>query len=119
MAPPTILADDERARVDPSRRCYKMADMQTADDFAPYIGKTFRAEGRHHALTFVTLDARDHAPGSAMRKPFTLILRGPHADVLPEGFYRFTIDAGPSFDLYIIPVHTAGRDHQDYQIVFN
>jgi hypothetical protein len=24
-----------------------------------------------------------------------------------------------SFDLYLIPIHTPSRDHQDYQIVFN
>ena len=30
-----------------------------------------------------------------------------------------TFEDGASFDLHVIPVHTASRDHQDYQVVFN
>ena len=29
------------------------------------------------------------------------------------------LDGGASFDLYLIPIHTPSREHQDYQIVFN
>jgi hypothetical protein len=38
---------------------------------------------------------------------------------LPEGIYHVVIDDGPAFDLYIIPIHTMSREHQDYQVVVN
>ena len=36
-----------------------------------------------------------------------------------RGDVSITFEDGASFDLYIIPVHTPSRDHQDYQVVFN
>ena len=33
--------------------------------------------------------------------------------------YAITFEDGAGFDLYLIPIHTPSRDHQDYQIVFN
>ena len=53
------------------------------------------------------------------RQPFTLILRGPPDDVLPEGLYDVAVEDGPEFALYIIPIQTMSRDRQDYQVVFN
>jgi hypothetical protein len=29
------------------------------------------------------------------------------------------VEGGPSFTLYVIPVHTPARDRQDYQAAFN
>jgi hypothetical protein len=98
----------------------EMATLLTEQDFTPHVGKVFRPTGQHHALTLVTVDAREQSGWkTAPRKPFSLILRGPTGDVLPQGYYRFAIDDGPSFDLYIMPIHTSSRDHQDYQVVFN
>lgn len=95
-------------------------DQLTAEDFAPSLGKMFRPAGSDLELTLATLDQREH-PGweAAARKPFALILRGPAAPILPEGFHRIAIESGPTLVLYVIPIFTAGRDHQDYQIVFN
>jgi hypothetical protein len=39
--------------------------------------------------------------------------------VLPEGLYTFDVENGPSFELYVMPIHTPARDRQDYQSSFN
>lgn len=97
-----------------------MDQVLTAADFAPHLGKVFRAEGQPQALTFITLHEPKRADWPAgMRPPFTLILRGEPNPVLPEGLYRFAVEDGPNFDLYIIPIHTPSRDYQDYQIAFS
>jgi len=77
-----------------------MADILTAEYFAPHVGKALRPAGQHRVLTLVKLDAREH-PGwdAAPRKPFSLILRGAPGDVLPEGLYTCTIDDGPGVEL--------------------
>lgn len=97
-----------------------MDQVPTAADFAPHLGKVFRAEGHPFALKFVTLNDRPRPDWPAdMRQPFILILRGESSPILAEGSYRFAIEDGPSFELYIMPVHTPSRDYQDYQIAFN
>jgi hypothetical protein len=96
-----------------------MTDAPDSASFAPYIGKSvILPDG--HALTLVAVDQRDaHAPGTAMRTPFSLKLRGPPAPIVPEGMHRLVFDDGAGFELYLIPVHTPSRDRQDYQVVFN
>jgi len=97
-----------------------MAETFCAEDFAPFVGKTFQAAGHPQLLTLVTLETREPAGWAATpRKPFSLILRGPYGDVVPEGFYRFTADRQRDFELYMIPIQTASREYQEYQIVFN
>ena len=97
-----------------------MAEELCADDFAPFIGKAFQPAGHPQSLTLVTLDTPQYAGwDSASRKPFSLILRGPSGNVVPEGFYRFTADGQRDFELYLVPIQTASREHQDYQIAFN
>jgi hypothetical protein len=54
-----------------------------------------------------------------LRQPFNLIFRGPADDVMAEGFCTLAVDGGPSFDLYIIPIHTPSQDCQNYQVAFN
>jgi hypothetical protein len=96
-----------------------MSDNVSAEHFAPYLGKTFRPAGWDVSLTFVKLERHETGGEETPRKPFTLILRGSRDKLLPEGYYRFAIDDGPDFDLYIIPIHTPSRSHQDYQVAFN
>lgn len=97
-----------------------MADMPQAEDFTPFINKTFQPAGQPASLTLVEVIASDGAGWqAASRKPFYLILRGPQHDVLPEGLYRFVVDSEAEFELYISPVQTKTRGHQDYQIAFN
>ena len=96
-----------------------MADILTADDFAPLTGKTFRAEGQPQSLALVKVDRHPGTGLAGAREPFTLILRGPRDDLLREGQYHFAAEGGASFELYIIPIYTPARSHQDYQVVFN
>jgi len=96
-----------------------MTDEPSAASFMPHIGKTVSlADG--HTLILVAVDQRiGHAPEAAMRAPFSLKLRGSPAPIVPEGMHRLVFEDGTGFELYLIPVHTLSRDHQDYQIVFN
>jgi hypothetical protein len=97
-----------------------MSKQLTAEDFRPYIGKRFIPQGQQRVLRLVSIDTK-RFPGSETlpREPFILLLDGPSGDVLPEGQYDFAIEGGPSFELYISPVHTVARDRQNYQAVFN
>jgi hypothetical protein len=92
-----------------------MTDAASPETFAPYIGKAISL-GDGQTLTLAAVDRhKSPAAGGA----FTLLLRGPPAPIAPEGMHRITLEGGASFDLYLIPIHTPSRDHQDYQIVFN
>lgn len=96
-----------------------MPETLNAEDFAPFVGKTFQAEGHPQSLTLVTLHTPTAGGAGTGRAPFSLILRGPPGAIVPEGFYRFTADGRQDFELYMMPIQTASREHQDYQIVFN
>ena len=92
-----------------------MTEGASAEIFAPYIGKAISLDGGP-TLTLVAVGRhKSPTPDGA----FTLVLRGAPAPIAPEGMHRVTLEGGASFDLYLIPVHTVSRDHQDYQIVFN
>ena len=92
-----------------------MTDEANAETFAPYIGKAVSLNDGP-TLTLVAVDRhKSSPPGGA----FTLLLRGAPTPIAPEGVHRITLEGGASFDLYLIPIHTPSRDHQDYQIVFN
>ena len=97
-----------------------MTDRPTAEMFAPHVGKEFRPSGQPHVLVLVSIDAKS-GPGweSASQAPFSILLRGPRGDVLPEGYYVFAIEGGNDADFYIAPIYTPNRAHQDYQAVFN
>jgi hypothetical protein len=98
-----------------------MDKVLTAEDFEPHVGKTFRFKGTRHAfpLDHIHRDDRPRPPG-LKRQPFILIFRGPkEADVLPEGPYMCSIEGGPSFSIYVMPIFTPQPDRQDYQAVFN
>ena len=97
-----------------------MSGMLTAADFVAHVGKIITPKGQHRTLTLISVDTTRQAGWDDMpRQPFTLILRGPPGDVLPEGLYDVAVEDGPEVSLYIIPVYTASRDRQDYQVVFN
>ena len=99
-----------------------MAEDLTPEHFTPHVNKTFRVRNGRHSLTLTAVEQRrreDWEGELGLRQPFNLIFRGPPGDVLPEGFYTLAVDSGPSFDLYVIPVHTPARDRQNYQAAFN
>jgi hypothetical protein len=99
-----------------------MAELLTPEDFRPHIDKAFRVRGGRHSLTLAEVQARilsETERQAVLRQVFNLIFRGPPGDVLTEGIYTLEVDDGPSFELYVMPIHTPTRDRQDYQAAFN
>ncbi len=94
----------------------------TADHFQPHIGKGFKVKDGRHELTLTRVDLRRLEPHETTlfeRTPFTLIFSGPPRDVLPAGMHTLEVAAGPSFDIYVMPILTPVASRQDYQSVFN
>jgi hypothetical protein len=99
-----------------------MTERPTAETFLPHVDKTFRVVGGRHALTLKNIDVghREERERKVLPfQPFNLIFSGPPGDVLAEGLYTLEVDGGPSFELYVMPIHTPERDRQDYQSLFN
>lgn len=99
-----------------------MTENFAPEHFLPHVDKPVQVEGWPHTLTLTAVDMRrreDWEKKIMPRQPFTVLFRGPPGAVLPEGFHAFQIEGGPSFKLYVMPVHTPQRDRQDYQAVFN
>ena len=58
--------------------------------------RSITPKGQPVALTLVSVDINPKAGWDDMpRQPFTLILRGPPGDVLPEGLYDVAVEDGP------------------------
>ena len=97
------------------------AQRLEAEHFEPHIGKTFRFEGARLVLTLDRVIREGASPlRGSKRQPFTLIFRAPKArEVLCEGFYACEVEGGPSFSLYVAPIHSPAPNRQDYQAVFN
>jgi hypothetical protein len=97
-----------------------MTELLMAQHFLPHVEKIFRVQGGRHELTLTRIDQRRREEGEiGERDPFNLIFRGPPGDVLSEGVYTLNVERGPSFELYMMPIQTAGRDRQNYQAAFN
>ena len=96
-----------------------MSDAINAETFTRYVGRPASlAHGQ--ALTLVAVDLhRSPRPHAAPGESFSLILRGAVAPIVSEGLHQLAFEDGARFELYLIPIHTAARDHQDYQVVFN
>jgi hypothetical protein len=96
-----------------------MSDTISAETFAPHVGRPASlANGQ--ALTLVAVDAhRSPRPDAAPGTSFSLLLRGAAAPIVSEGLHQLTFEDGATYELYLIPIHTSSRDHQDYQVVFN
>jgi hypothetical protein len=96
-----------------------MSDAINAETFAPYVGRpTSLANG--HALTLVAVHLhRSPRPNTGSATSFSLLLRGAASPIVSEGLHRLAFEDGASFELYLIPIHTPSREHQDYQVVFN
>jgi hypothetical protein len=100
----------------------QMTEQLTPEHFRPHVTKLFRVQGGRHGLTLAEVDARVLSEAEREmfpRQPFSLIFRGPPADLLPEGVHTLEVDGGGSFTIYVMPIHTPARDRQDYQAVFN
>jgi hypothetical protein len=98
-----------------------MIEYLSAEDFLPHVNKGFAVKNGRHALVLTRVEQPrlgDRGEGE-LRAPFILIFRGPPGDVLAEGLYTLDVEGGPSFELYVMPIHTPARDRQDYQSSFN
>jgi hypothetical protein len=89
--------------------------------FKPHVGKIVRFKGTRYAFPLAEIVSdRKRLPGWVKRRPFTLIFHGPRErDVLPEGHYECEFEGGPTYGIYVSPIHTPWPDRQDYQAVFN
>jgi hypothetical protein len=99
-----------------------MSDPLTPNDFVPHVNRVFRVNGGMHAFTLARVEQRRRGDAEGelkFRAPFNLIFSGPPNPVLREGMYTLEVEGGPSFELYVMPVHTPARDRQDYQVSFN
>ena len=99
-----------------------MAELLTADVFTLHVDKEFRAPEWPFPLVLQRVDTRrleEWETELFRREPFNLIFRGPPREVIREGFYTVSVQDGPSFGLYIMPIQTLQRDRQNYQAVFN
>ncbi|MGC2784780.1 MAG: hypothetical protein WA397_13315 [Roseiarcus sp.] len=96
-----------------------MSDTINAETFAPHVGRPASlANGQ--ALTLVAVDLhRSPRPNTAPGTSFSLLLRGAAAPIVSEGLHQLTFEDSANFEVYLIPIHTASRNHQDYQVVFN
>jgi hypothetical protein len=91
------------------------------DDFKPHVGKIFRFKGTRYALPLDRIISnRKRLPKGMKRVPFILIFSGPkEREHLPEGLYDCEVEGGPTFSLYVNPIHTPEPDRQEYQAVFS
>ena len=96
-----------------------MTEPLKADDFLPHVNKTFAVRGGRHPLLLSRVEQPRLGDRGGLPDPFLLIFRGPPGDVLAEGLYTFEVEGGPTFELYVMPIHTAARDRQEYQSSFN
>jgi hypothetical protein len=96
-------------------------EVLTIEHFKPHAGKTVRFKGTAYTFVLDRIEADSSPPPSGYaRAPFVLIFRGPSkTDVMPAGMYECDIEGGPTYGLYVMPVHTPQADCQEYQSAFN
>jgi hypothetical protein len=98
-----------------------MAELLKIEHFEPHVGKLVRFLDTRYAFPLHRIESDQHPlPPGLPRRPFILIFRGPkERDVLPEGQYQCAIEDGPTYPLYVMPIHTPAPDCQEYQAAFN
>lgn len=96
-------------------------ELLLIEHFVPHVGKIFRFTGTRYAFPLDRIDSDPRElPSWVVRRPFTLIFRGPaEREVLPAGIYECEIEGGPTYSIHVAPIHTPRPDRQDSQAVFN
>jgi hypothetical protein len=96
-------------------------ELLTIDHFRPHEGKSVRFKGTPYVFVLDHVeDGTAPIPPGGQRGPFLVIFRGSSkTDVMQAGMYDCEIEGGPTYSLHVMPIHTAERDRQDYQSVFN
>jgi len=97
-----------------------MAEFLTIEHFTPHVGKIVRFKGTPHEFPIDRIVGNDGPPPPGWsRTPFLVIFRGPRSGgAMPEGFYECEIEGGPTYGLYVAPIHTVAPDRQEYQAAF-
>lgn len=98
----------------------------TLATFVPLVGDRFELVVGGSEVTDLTLAeveephprSNARAKAGARRSPFSIVLRGPLAPVLPQRIYTFRHDKLGSFELFIVPI---GPDDEGmrYEAVFS
>jgi hypothetical protein len=90
-------------------------DRLTAAEFRPWIGSRFQLGADALAAELVEVNERQ---ASSSRVPFSIVVRGPGAPVLPQGIHRLAHDQLGVLELFLVPL---GPDDAGmrYEAVFN
>jgi hypothetical protein len=98
-----------------------MDELLQIEYFKPHVGKLVRFKGTRFAFPLERIISdRKRLPKGVKRRPFVLIFAGPkEREYLPEGLYDCEIEGGPTYRIYVNPIHTPEPDRQEYQAVFS
>lgn len=94
----------------------------TADVFCPLVGDVFKLSevGSSVALTLAAVEARPLQTGPGGREPFSLLLHGPVAPVLPQRIYALDHDGLGQLHIFLVPVGPAlGVSVMRYEAIFS
>jgi hypothetical protein len=89
--------------------------------FEPLVGKTVTFTGiALPGATLLKVIRGEKFVAKAQRDPFILIFRSPKLEYyMMQGMHECTFEDGPTYSMYVSPVHTVEPEFQDYQAVFN
>jgi hypothetical protein len=88
--------------------------------FEPLVDKTVRFGGTHFIMKLIKIIKGEKFVAAAKRDPFILIFRAPKESVyMTEGIFACAFEDGPTYEMYVSPIHTTEKEWQDYQAVFN
>lgn len=93
----------------------------TLDTFTPLVGDTFTIDGPGDTAIETALEtatALGNQPGPSGRLPFSLILTGAGAPIIPQGVYAVHHAALGSLELFLVPLAPQG-DTALYQAIFS
>jgi len=96
-------------------------EILTIEHFRPHAGRTVRFKGTPYTFVLDRVEGNSGPPPPGYeRGPFVVIFRGPSkSDVMRAGMYECEIEGGPTYSLYVMPIHTVRADCQEYQSAFN
>jgi hypothetical protein len=97
-----------------------MLDDLTKETFAPHLGATFQIRLNPQETVPVELAEISEVPDheGPRRAPFSLVFRGAHRFVLPQGIYRVEHETTGPMEIFLVPI---GPDQKGmrYEAVFN
>jgi hypothetical protein len=107
----------------PLLRSGAMLERFSIEMFADRIGEKFRVQaGAAQDLSLELFEVTDltsrGGPDSARsRAAFSVLFRGPRETVLPQRIYRLEQDAGPTFEIFLVPIGP-DREGMRYEAIF-